>query len=97
MAATTENRRLRIAISGGGLAGVTLINALIKHPHLDVRIYELAAEFSEQGAAVGLAVNAQAALSEIGSEVREALDKAGAVSMNSTRAIIVRLEVNLRI
>jgi salicylate hydroxylase len=94
MCAASENRRLRIAISGGGLAGATLINALMKHAHLDVHIYESAAEFSERGAAVGLAANAQAALSEIGPEVREALERAGAVLMNSSRAIVVRLEVN---
>lgn len=83
-------RRLRIAISGGALAGATLMNALSKHPHLDPHIYESAAEFSERGAAVGLSVNAQRALSEIGEPVRKALDNAGAVEMHSSRQMLVR-------
>jgi len=85
----TPPRRLRIAVSGGGLAGATLMNALLKHPHLDPHIYESAAEFSERGAAVGLSINAQRALSEIGEPVRMALDKAGAVGMHSTRQVLV--------
>ena len=91
---SAEQLRLRIAITGGGLAGATLANALMKHPHLDVQIYESAPEFSERGAAVGLSINAQRALTEISSDVREALDKAGAVSQNSTRAMIVCLVVS---
>ena len=55
---STPNHKLRIAISGGGLAGATLANALVKHPHLDVHVYESALEFSERGASVGLALNA---------------------------------------
>jgi len=55
-----------MAVSGGGLAGATLMNALLKHPHLDPHIYESAAEFSERGAAVDLSINAQRALSDRG-------------------------------
>ena len=66
------------------------MNALSKHPHLDPHIYESAAEFSERGAAVGLSVNAQRALSEIGEPVRKALDNAGAVEMHSSRQMLVR-------
>lgn len=89
MSAVDNVQRLRIAISGGGLAGVTLAHALLRHPHLDVHIYESAPEFSEQGAAVGLSGNAQRALSEMGSSLRDALDKAGAVPMNSSRLLLV--------
>jgi salicylate hydroxylase len=88
MTFTQESKKIRIAVVGGGLAGATLINALMRHSHLDVKIYESAAEFSERGAAVSLAANAQR---EIGPHIREALDTAGAVQQHSTRAIIVRL------
>ncbi|KAM3075728.1 hypothetical protein ACMFMG_007858 [Clarireedia jacksonii] len=71
MEAPTFTNRLKVAISGGGLAGATL-----------------ATEFSERGAAVGISVNGQRALAEIGTEVRDALDKAGAVKMNSSRLMI---------
>ena len=84
-------RKLRIAITGGGLAGATLANALLDQPHLDIHIYESAPEFSERGAAVGLAVNAQRALAEIIPSATELLDRAGAVPMNSTRVVIVRI------
>lgn len=80
-------QKIRIAISGGGLAGATLVNALIKQPHLSVHIYESAAEFSEIGAAVSIASHAQAALTELG--LLEVLKNAGAVEMNSTKCVIV--------
>lgn len=89
MAGNTTNRRLRIAIIGGGLAGATLANALFDQPHLDIHIFESAPEFSERGAAVGLAVNAQRALAEIIPSANALLDRAGAVPMNSTRVVIV--------
>jgi hypothetical protein len=91
MTSNIETLKLRIAIVGGGLAGATLMNALTNYPHLDVNIYESAPEFSERGAAVGLSENAQRAMSELGPNVREALGRAGAVQMNSTRFVIVRL------
>jgi salicylate hydroxylase len=89
-ALNNHNQKIRIAISGGGIAGATLINALLKHEHVDVQIYESAAEFSERGAAVGLSRIAQDALNEIG--ITDVLEKAGAVPMNSSRAIMVCFE-----
>ncbi len=82
--------KVRIAIVGGGLAGAAMANALIKLSHVDVHIYEAAPEFSERGAAVGLATNAKAALTDLIPDAQEqVLDKAGAVLMNSTRLVIV--------
>lgn len=84
------DRKLRIAISGGGLAGATLANALIKHSHIDVQVYESAAEFSERGASVGLAINAQSALGQIIPDAQALLERAGAVPNNSARLMVVR-------
>lgn len=81
---------VKIAIIGGGLAGATLMNALLKHPHLDAEIFESAPEFSERGAAVGIAQNGQRALDEIGGAVADALDRAGGVAMTSSRLCMVR-------
>jgi salicylate hydroxylase len=89
MEASKSPNRLKIAISGGGLAGATVASALQSNPHVEVNIYESAAQFSERGAAIGISVNGQRALTEIGTEVRDALDKAGAVAMNSSRMMIV--------
>jgi len=90
MVASNSSPKIHIAISGGGIAGATLINALLKHEHLDVQIYESAAEFSERGAAVGLSSVAQDALNEMA--ITGVLEAAGAVPMNSSRAIIVRFQ-----
>ncbi|KAI8954474.1 salicylate hydroxylase [Xylaria longipes] len=78
----------RVAIIGGGLAGATLANALIREPHIEVHVFESAPEFSERGAAVGLGINAQMALNQILPTASAMLDKAGAVPLNSSRLIL---------
>ncbi|KAL9621525.1 MAG: hypothetical protein Q9160_004055 [Pyrenula sp. 1 TL-2023] len=56
---------MRVAVTGGGLAGAAIINALFREPHLDVHKFESASEFSERGQAIGLAINAQRALARL--------------------------------
>ena len=85
----SSEQSIKIAIIGGGLAGATLASALFRHPHLDINIFESAAEFSERGAAVGLAVNAQAAIAEIGGPMVDVIERAGGVAMASTRLSMV--------
>jgi salicylate hydroxylase len=80
---------LRFAIIGGGIAGAAVANALIGITNLDIHVFESASEFSERGAAVGLAINAQRALAQIVPSATELLDKAGAVDMNSTQRFLV--------
>ncbi|KAI0505854.1 salicylate hydroxylase [Xylaria bambusicola] len=79
---------IKLAIIGGGLAGVTLANALAQHDHIKVHVYESAPQFSARGAAVGLAVNAQNALHHILPQAGELLENAGGVPMNSTRVMV---------
>lgn len=79
---------IRIAIIGGGLAGASLIHALIKWSHLDVHIFEAAPEFKEAGMAIGIARNAQAALRLIGPSAEQCLDKAGAVPMKGVKFML---------
>ena len=86
----SSTQPLKIAIIGGGLAGATLANALLDHPHLNINIFESATEFSERGAAVGIAANGQAALAEIGGAVADVLERAGGVTMTSSRLCMVR-------
>lgn len=90
----TQTPAIKIAVIGGGLAGATLANALLKHAHLDVHVYESAPEFSERGAAVGLASDAQRALKQVVGEKEASalLDKAGAVAQASTRLCIVSFD-----
>jgi hypothetical protein len=94
--ATTVPSRLHIAVIGGGLAGTTLANALIKIPHIKVQVFEAAASFSERGAAVALSTNALEALEHIFSLAgkEELLKKAGAVPLNSSRSVVVCLPLH---
>lgn len=85
-----NTHRTRIAIVGGGLAGTTLANALLRMNHLDVHIFEADAGFSERGAAIGISSTAQFALRHIIPSADELLTKAGAVPMRSSRTMIVR-------
>lgn len=89
----TKTPSIKIAVIGGGLAGATIANALLRHPHLDAHVYESAPEFSERGAAVGLADDAQRALKQVVGETEASalLERAGAVIQASTRLCIVRL------
>ncbi|KAH7067506.1 salicylate hydroxylase [Paraphoma chrysanthemicola] len=76
---------LEIAIIGGGLAGSTLATALLQHAHLHISIFESAPEFSERGAAVGIATNGQTALREMGKVLGGVIERAGGVVMGSSR------------
>ena len=89
MAGNTSPRKLRIAIVGVGFAGATVANALIDQADLDVCIYESAPGLFKRAAAVSLAISAQRALREGIRAADELLVNAGAVSVDSTRAIIV--------
>ncbi|KAI0842823.1 FAD/NAD(P)-binding domain-containing protein [Hypoxylon sp. FL0890] len=83
---------IRIAISGGGLAGASLIQALLKFPHLDVHIFESAAAFKESGMAIGIARNALSALELIGPSATQCLERAGAVPMRGVRFMLAQGE-----
>jgi 2-polyprenyl-6-methoxyphenol hydroxylase-like FAD-dependent oxidoreductase len=49
-----ETRKIQIAISGGGLAGVAIARALYQQAHVQVNVYKCAPEFSEKGMAIGM-------------------------------------------
>ncbi|KAI1175483.1 hypothetical protein F4777DRAFT_327426 [Nemania sp. FL0916] len=85
-------RPIRIAISGGGLAGASLMQALRQYPHLDVHIFESAPAFKEAGLAIGVTRNAQAALDLIGPPAPQLLERAGAVPMQGVRFMIAEGE-----
>lgn len=71
---------IRIAIVGGGIARLTLLQALLQYSHLDANLYDAgSAVAGEGGANVGLNINASMALEKISPQLRSALDLAGAV------------------
>lgn len=83
---------IRIAISGGGLAGASLLHALAKYSHLDVHIFESASAFKERGAAVGISRNALSALDLIGPTATACLKRAGAVPQKGVRFMLAQGE-----
>lgn len=87
---------IKIAVIGGGLARATIANALLRHTHLEVHVYESAPEFSERGAAIGLPDDAQRALQQVFgvSEAIAMLRRAGAVLQATARTCIVRQNLN---
>ncbi|GAB1318513.1 hypothetical protein MFIFM68171_08723 [Madurella fahalii] len=80
------HRTIRIVISGGGLAGASLLHALLQHPYIDGHIFESSAAFKEAGMAIGVARNALAALDLMGSS--QCLERAGAVAMRGVRFLL---------
>ncbi|EPQ52859.1 FAD/NAD P-binding domain-containing protein [Gloeophyllum trabeum ATCC 11539] len=46
--------KFRVAIIGGGIAGLTLAYALAKSPNIEIHVYEAAHQFSEIGAGIGM-------------------------------------------
>ncbi|KAI1746854.1 hypothetical protein F4782DRAFT_543939 [Xylaria castorea] len=81
------SQSIRIAISGGGLAGASLMPALLPYPHIDVHMFECAPAFKEAGLAIGVTRNAQAALNLIGPPGPEILKHAGAAPLKGGEVI----------
>lgn len=75
---------IRIAISGGGVAGASLLRSLLAHAHLDAHIFESAPQFREEGVAFGIGRNATAALDLMGGSARACLELAGGVQMKGS-------------
>ncbi|KAF4339045.1 monooxygenase FAD-binding [Fusarium beomiforme] len=68
MAGQTESPKLEVAIAGGGIAGLITAIALLKHPHVNVQVYERAPEFKEIGASIALGPNGLRTLERLGVE-----------------------------
>lgn len=77
-----EGTKIRIAISGGGIAGATLLHALVQHSHLDIHIFEAATAFREGGASLGIPGNAMKAFELIGSSAAQCVGRAGAFPLS---------------
>ncbi|KAI1376653.1 FAD/NAD(P)-binding domain-containing protein [Hypoxylon crocopeplum] len=68
---------IKVAIAGGGIAGLALAAGLAKKPHIDVHVYESVPAYKDVGAGLALHLNAIKAMTLIGHEVRQAyFDKA---------------------
>ncbi|KAI0970623.1 salicylate hydroxylase [Xylaria arbuscula] len=83
-----SGHQIKIAIIGGGLSGFAVARALSKNPNIDFHIYEAKAAFSERGASIGLANNAQQALAQIVADDPDLLVRAGAVTQSSMQMVM---------
>ncbi|KAH7381500.1 hypothetical protein DE146DRAFT_749137 [Phaeosphaeria sp. MPI-PUGE-AT-0046c] len=70
-----ETRKIQVAVSGGGLAGAAIAKALYQKAHM-------------KRMAVGLAINAQRALSKLVPDLGNMFERADAVAINSTRVML---------
>ncbi|KXT05025.1 hypothetical protein AC578_10313 [Pseudocercospora eumusae] len=62
---------VRVAIAGGGIAGLALAAGLSKHPNIDWHVYESVPEHKDVGAGLALHMNAIKAMGLIGDEVKQ--------------------------
>lgn len=83
---------IRVAISGGGVAGALLLHALLPLPHIDAHIFESAPQFREAGVAFGLGRNATNALDFIGPAAKACLERAGGVQMKGSACYVAQGE-----
>ncbi len=70
---------IRVAILGGGLAGIAALKGLLKYPHIAVDIYEPRPAFREEGPAVELSDADLAALRMLDPSLDQYLARAGAL------------------
>lgn len=75
--------KIRVAISGGGVAGASLLYGLLQHPNIDAHIFESAAQFREAGVAFGINRSAAKALDLMSG--LPCLERAGGVPMVGVR------------
>ncbi|KAH9991418.1 mannitol 1-phosphate dehydrogenase [Xylariaceae sp. FL0662B] len=74
MAALSPTKEFDIAIVGGGISGLTLAIALLKH-NVPVTVYESASRFGEIGAGVGFGPNAARAMALISPQIVEGYER----------------------
>ena len=60
------DKKIRVAVIGGGIAGLALTTQLVKNKHLDVHLFESASQFSEIGAGISFGANAVKAIQLLG-------------------------------
>jgi salicylate hydroxylase len=60
------DKKIRVAVIGGGIAGLALMTQLVENTHLDVHLFESASQFSEIGAGISFGANAVKAIQLLG-------------------------------
>lgn len=74
---SASDKKIKVAIVGGGIGGLCLAAGLVKQAHLDVYVYESVPAYKDIGAGLALHMNAIKAMDLIGPHVKKAyFDKA---------------------
>ncbi len=60
------DKKIKVAVIGGGIAGLALTTQLVKNMNLDVHLFESAPQFSEIGAGISFGANAVKAIQLLG-------------------------------
>ena len=60
------DKKIKVVVIGGGIAGLALTTQLVKNQNLDVHLYEAATQFSEIGAGISFGANAVKAIHLLG-------------------------------
>jgi salicylate hydroxylase len=60
------DKKIKVAVIGGGIAGLALTTQLVKNTNLDVHLFEAAPQFSEIGAGISFGANAVKAIQLLG-------------------------------
>ncbi|KAG8627169.1 hypothetical protein KVT40_004652 [Elsinoe batatas] len=69
---STQGRKMKVAIIGGGIGGLSLAAGLVKQAHVDVHVYESVSEYKDIGAGLALHMNATKAMDQIGPHIKKA-------------------------
>lgn len=80
---------IKVAIIGGGIGGCAIANGLMKHKHIQFDVYEGSSAFKEQGLSVGIQVNAQNALDQMGLDAQQLLRESEGVKTATAKIYMV--------
>jgi hypothetical protein len=69
------DKKISVAICGGGIGGLSLAIGLLRYPHLSVHIYESAPAFAEVGAGVSFGPNTMQAMKLIDPSILRGYDR----------------------
>ena len=70
---------IRVAILGGGLAGISMLRGLLKYPHIAVDVYESRPSSREEGSALEFSGYTEEALYALDPSLEQSLGRAGGI------------------
>ncbi|KAI1438837.1 FAD/NAD(P)-binding domain-containing protein [Xylaria sp. CBS 124048] len=86
-----SEHKIRIAIAGGGIAGLALAAGLTKKPHLEVHVYESVAQYADIGAGLAIHLNGIKAMSLIAPDLVKAYQDKGMTMGEEDQEIATQL------